>query len=191
MAKARVIIASKGPTMTRQMSVLLVALTGAVLMTACSFPSEPSPVGGATVASQAIVTNAPGGIPVPAQLAQGASCPSVVPSVRLESDWPKATHVSADWGHSDVAVQVEIVLDRRDDHGPAVVLKPNEHTDGAGAVSHHTERVLPLGIYDGSVTYVYPNCRSRSFVFNGLNHGVASLPGINLSTPGLGNQPPA
>jgi hypothetical protein len=170
---------------------ILVALTSAVLIAACSSPSAPTgATGGATASTQAIVTNAPGGIPVPAPPAQGASCQSVIPSVRIESDWPKATHLSADWGHSDTAVYVEFTLRLRD-RPTVLVVKPNEHTNGAGQVSHHVEITAPLGIYDGEVSYIYASgCKSRPFTFNGLNHGQASLPGISLSTPGLGNQPP-
>ncbi len=100
-----------------------------------------------------------------------------------ESDWPKATHISADWGHNAAAVQVEIVLTNRDTLA-VTRLKPNEHTNGAGAVSHHAEQVLPLGIYDGTVTYLYPFCASRTATFNGLNHGAESLPNINVYIPG-------
>ena len=150
-----------------------------LLTAACSFPTEPSATAtAAKITPQSIVTNAPGGIPTPADTPAGISCPSVIPSYRIESDWPKATHVSADWGHNASAVQVEIVLTNRDTL-KVTTLKPNEHTNGAGAVSHHAEQTLPLGIYDGTVTYVYPFCRSRTASFNGLNHGVQSLPNIN------------
>ena len=152
-----------------------------VLLSACSFPHETAPSHAALatgVGTQAIITNAPGGIPVPAETG-GNSCAQIVPSFRVESDLPKANHVSVDWGHADGYAYLEIVFNRRDTNPvQSVTLKPNEHTNGSGQVSHHTEVVLPVAVYDGTLTFLTSTgCRSRTATFNGLGHGVGSLNG--------------
>lgn len=162
------------------MKLTVPALLLAALASACSQSEHltapsPTPTG---AGPQGIATNAPGGTPL-AVIDSGASCSSVIPSYRVESDWPKAQHLSFDWGHNGAAIYTEFVLTRREDNRPPIVVKPNEHTNGAGAVSHHTEQAFELGIYDLAVTYIYPTgCRSRTATFSGLNHGVMSLTGV-------------
>jgi hypothetical protein len=157
------------------LSIVLFAIAAA----GCSqSETSPSPTHATGASVQNIVTNAPGGIPAPSDTG-GNSCASITPSVRIESDWPKANHVSVDWGHADGYAYVEITFPRRDtDPLQVVTVKPNEHTNGAGQVSHHTEVVLPLAIYNPTVTFITSTgCRSKTAAFNGLNHGIGSLTG--------------
>lgn len=153
------------------------------LCAACSSATAPSSTATASGAKpQAIVTNAPGGLPMAIPPSPN-SCPSETPLVRIESDWPKADHISIDWTHFANALYVRTTFRLRD-RPTVIIVKPNEHTrpgpNGQPVESHHAETPAPMGIYDGDVAFIYPGgCESPAWKFNGLNHGAQSLPNIN------------
>lgn len=144
-----------------RMKFALVIVPFAALLAACSGSETAAPSSIASPAFagnvQPIVTNAPGGIPVPVPTVAGISCPSNAPSFRVEIS--STGHIDFDWGHNAAASQVQIQYQREDvgGLGPVVLIRELEErpgpASGNGSLLHHLERPIAQGIYVGWIAY--------------------------------------
>jgi len=139
---------------------LALVLLAALAAAACSgSPTSPGAAGSSFSGNvQPIVTNAPGGIPVPVPTVAGISCPSQAPSFRVEIN--SYGHIDFDWGHNAAANQIQIQYQREEydgSLGPVVVIRELEErpgpASGNGSLLHHLERRIGQGIYKGWIAY--------------------------------------